>query len=252
MVLSIENYGWRITMVFIAIMFLITGPLIAFIIRKKPDINIINKLASNPKVIPNTDISAKKAIKTQPFWILAFSHLFANVSVGALSAHIFMYMTDDNGVGLDIITAGTILPFMAVLQFFGHISGGIIGDLFNKKITLPIFFVIQAISLIILAYADTYTDVIFWSVLWGIGFGMRTSTFHAFRGDFFGGKHYGTILGFNALPMGIAMMLAPVVVGYLYDVYDSYFYSLIVMSGLCIISSLLIIVINNPKKYEKN
>ncbi|KAA1298766.1 MAG: hypothetical protein EGP06_03515 [SAR202 cluster bacterium] len=71
-------------------------------------------------------------------------------------------------------------------------------------------------------------------------------------GDFFGGKHYGTILGFNALPMGIAMMLAPVVVGYLYDVYDSYFYSLIVMSGLCIISSLLIIVINNPKKYEKN
>ena len=48
------------------------------------------------------------------------------------------------------------------------------------------------------------------------------------------------------------MMLAPVVVGYLYDVYDSYFYSLIVMSGLCIISSLLIIVINNPKKYEKN
>ena len=252
MVLSIENYGWRITMVFIAILFLITGPLIALIIRKKPDINIINKLASNPKVIPNTNISAKKAIKTQPFWILAFSHLFANVSVGALSAHIFMYMTDDNGVGLDILTAGTILPLMAVLQFFGHISGGIIGDLYNKKITLPIFFVIQAISLIILAYADTYTDVIFWSVLWGIGFGMRTSTFHAFRGDFFGGKHYGTILGFNALPMGIAMMLAPVVVGYLYDVYDSYFYSLIVMSGLCIISSLLIIVINNPKKYEKN
>ena len=163
MVLSIENYGWRITMVFIAIMFLITGPLIAFIIRKKPDINIINKLASNPKVIPNTDISAKKAIKTQPFWILAFSHLFANVSVGALSAHIFMYMTDDNGVGLDIITAGTILPFMAVLQFFGHISGGIIGDLFNKKITLPIFFVIQAISLIILAYADTYTCLLYTS-----------------------------------------------------------------------------------------
>ena len=103
MVLSIENYGWRITMVFIAILFLITGPLIALIIRKKPDINIINQLASNPKVIPNTNISAKKAIKTQPFWILAFSHLFANVSVGALSAHIFMYMTDDNGVGLDIL-----------------------------------------------------------------------------------------------------------------------------------------------------
>ena len=99
--------------------------------------------------------------------------------------------------------------------------------MYNKKITLPIFFIIQALSLIILAYANSYFDVMFWSVLWGIGFGMRTSTFHAFRGDFFGGRHYGTILGINALPMGIGMMVAPVIVGYIYDLYGTYFYSLL-------------------------
>ena len=252
MVLSIENYGWRITLIIIGILFMVFGPIIASVIRKKPNLEVINKLVSNPNVIPNSNITAKNAIKTQPFWILSLSHLFANISVGALSAHIFMYMTDDNGVGLDIITAGTILPFMSVLQFFGHISGGIVGDMYNKKITLPIFFIIQALSLIILAYANSYFDVMFWSVLWGIGFGMRTSTFHAFRGDFFGGRHYGTILGINALPMGIGMMVAPVIVGYIYDLYGTYFYSLLVMSALCIISCLLIIVINNPNKYEKH
>lgn len=252
MVLSIENYGWRITLIIIGILFMVFGPIIALVIRKKPNLEVINKLVSNPNVIPNSNITAKNAIKTQPFWILSLSHLFANISVGALSAHIFMYMTDDNGVGLDIITAGTILPFMSVLQFFGHISGGIVGDIYNKKITLPIFFIIQALSLIILAYANSYLDVMLWSVLWGIGFGMRTSTFHAFRGDFFGGRHYGTILGLNALPMGIGMMIAPVIVGYIYDLYGTYFYSLLVMSALCIISCLLIIVINNPNKYEKN
>ena len=38
------------------------------------------------------------------------------------------------GVGLDTYFAGTILPIMSVLQFMGHISGGIVGDLVNKKL----------------------------------------------------------------------------------------------------------------------
>ena len=253
MVLSIESFGWRASMVYIGVLFLLSGPIIALIMRKKPDINIIEKLkSSNKKFISNKDISPKAAVKSQPFWILAFSHLFANISVGALSAHIFLYLTDENGVGLDIITAGTILPILSVLQFIGQISGGLVGDIFNKKIILPIFFIIQAIAIVILAYADSYSIVILFAVLWGIGFGMRTPIFHALRGDFFGGKHYGTILGINAFPMGIGMMLSPVIVGFVYDKYNTYYYSLIVMSALCLISCILISVIKNPLNYEKN
>ena len=253
MVLSIDKNGWRLTMVLLAIIFLFTGPILAYIVRKRPDINFLEKIKQTKKnFISNTDMPPKEALRTQAFWILAFSHLFANVSVGAISAHLFLYLTDDNGVGLDIITAGTILPIMSVLQFTGHISGGILGDIFNKKIILPIFFILQAIAIIILAYASNYSIVILFSIIWGIGFGMRTPTFHAMRGDFFGGKYYGTILGINAFPMGIAMMISPVIVGYIYDKYDTYYYSFIVMAALCIISCILISVIKNPKNYEKN
>ena len=80
---------------------------------------------------------------------------------------------------------------------------------------------------------------------------MRTPIFHAFRGDFFGGKYYGTILGLNAFPMGIGMMAAPVIVGYLYDTYNTYFYSLLVMSLLCALSCFLIVIIKNPNKTNK-
>ena len=80
---------------------------------------------------------------------------------------------------------------------------------------------------------------------------MRTPTFHAMRGDFCG-KHYGTILGINAFPMGIGMMIAPVIVGYLYDTYDTYYYSFIVMAALCILSCILISIIKNPKIMKKS
>ena len=253
MVLSMEELGWRLTLVILGFLFIFSGPLLAYVIKKRPDIEFLEKIKTSKKnYISNSDMSPKMAIKSQPFWILAFSHLFANISVGALSAHIFLYLTDETGVGLDIITAGTILPIMSVLQFMGHISGGIVGDLVNKKIILPIFFLLQAIAIIILAHAGSYYMVILFSVVWGVGFGMRTPTFHAMRGDFFGGKHYGTILGINAFPMGIGMMIAPVIVGYLYDTYDTYYYSFLVMSALCILSCILISIIKNPKNYEKN
>ena len=253
MVLSMEALGWRLTLVILGFLFVFSGPLLAYVIKKRPDIEFLEKIKTSKKnYISNSDMSPKMAIKSQPFWILAFSHLFANISVGALSAHIFLYLTDETGVGLDIITAVTILPIMSVLQFMGHISGGIVGDLVNKKIILPIFFLLQAIAIIILAHAGSYYMVILFSVIWGVGFGMRTPTFHAMRGDFFGGKHYGTILGINAFPMGIGMMIAPVIVGYLYDTYDTYYYSFLVMAALCILSCILISIIKNPKNYEKN
>ena len=253
MVLSMEELGWRLTLVILGFLFIFSGPLLAYVIKKRPDIEFLEKIKTSKKnYISNSDMSPKMAIKSQPFWILAFSHLFANISVGALSAHIFLYLTDETGVGLDIITAGTILPIMSVLQFMGHISGGIVGDLVNKKIILPIFFLLQAIAIIILAHAGSYYMVILFSVIWGVGFGMRTPTFHAMRGDFFGGKHYGTILGINAFPMGIGMMIAPVIVGYLYDTYNTYYYSFLVMAALCILSCILISIIKNPKNYEKN
>jgi MFS family permease len=253
MVLSIDKNGWRETMIYLAIIFIIAGPILSFIIKKRPDMSFLEKLKeSKRKFFSDTNMHPKEAMKTQPFWILALSHLFANISVGAISAHLFLYLTDENGVGLDIITAGTILPIISILQFFGQLSGGILGDIFNKKIIIPIFFIIQALAIVILAYASSYSIVILFSILWGIGFGMRTPVFHALRGDFFGGKYYGTILGLNAFPMGIGMMISPVIVGYFYDKYDTYYHSFIVMATLCIISCILIIVIKNPKNYEKN
>ena len=103
MVLSMEELGWRLTLVILGFLFIFSGPLLAYVIKKRPDIEFLEKIKTSKKnYISNSDMSPKMAIKSQPFWILAFSHLFANISVGALSAHIFLYLTDETGVGLDL------------------------------------------------------------------------------------------------------------------------------------------------------
>ncbi|MBI63002.1 MAG: hypothetical protein CL775_03155 [Chloroflexi bacterium] len=245
MVLSIESIGWRQTMVVLGIIFLVVGPLISLVIRKKPNLDFIIPKDS-PKKIIITNIEPRQAIRNKNFWIIAICHLLANVSVGAISAHIFLYLTDHDGVNLTIYLAGTILPLIAIISFIGQISGGILGDRYNKRIILPVLFLVQSVSLVILAFANNYFDAFLFSLLWGIGFGMRTPILHSLRGEFFGGKHYATILGLNALPMGIGMMISPVIVGFIYDSTNTYLYSLLSMAILCITASFLILLIKSP------
>ena len=245
MVLSIESIGWRQTMVVLGIIFLVVGPLISLVIRKKPNLDFIIPKDS-PKKIIITNIEPRQAIRNKNFWIIAICHLLANVSVGAISAHIFLYLTDLDGVNLTIYLAGTILPLIAIISFIGQISGGILGDRYNKRIILPVLFLVQSVSLVILAFANNYFDAFLFSLLWGIGFGMRTPILHSLRGEFFGGKHYATILGLNALPMGIGMMISPVIVGFIYDSTNTYLYSLLSMAILCITASFLILLIKSP------
>ncbi|SVC24095.1 uncharacterized protein METZ01_LOCUS276949, partial [marine metagenome] len=173
MVLSIESIGWRQTMVVLGIIFLVVGPLISLVIRKKPNLDFIIPKDS-PKKIIITNIEPRQAIRNKNFWIIAICHLLANVSVGAISAHIFLYLTDHDGVNLTIYLAGTILPLIAIISFIGQISGGILGDRYNKRIILPVLFLVQSVSLVILAFANNYFDAFLFSLLWGIGFGMRT------------------------------------------------------------------------------
>ena len=244
-VLSIESIGWRQSVIVLGIIFLVVGPLVSLVIRRKPNLDFVIPKDSLKKIII-TNIEPRQAIRNKNFWIIAICHLFANVSVGAISAHIFLYLTDHDGVNLTLYVAGTILPLMALVSFIGQISGGILGDRYNKRILLPILFFVQSISLVILAFANSFIDAIMFSVIWGIGFGMRTPILHSIRGEFFGGRHYATILGLNAFPMGIGMMLSPVIIGFVYDSTNTYFYSLLSMALLCIASSFLILLIKSP------
>tara|TARA_B100001146_G_scaffold225100_1_gene246453 strand:- start:2658 stop:3890 length:1233 start_codon:yes stop_codon:yes gene_type:complete len=244
-VLSIESIGWRQSVIVLGIIFLVVGPLVSLVIRRKPNLDFVIPKGSHKKIII-TNIEPRQAIRNKNFWIIAICHLLANVSVGAISAHIFLYLTDYDGVNLTLYVAGTILPLMALVSFIGQISGGILGDRYNKRILLPVLFFVQSISLVILAFANSFIDAIMFSVIWGIGFGMRTPILHSLRGEFFGGRHYATILGLNAFPMGIGMMLSPVIVGFIYDSTNTYLYSLLSMALLCITSSFLILLIKYP------
>ncbi|MAE80814.1 MAG: hypothetical protein CL695_04415, partial [Chloroflexi bacterium] len=158
----------------------------------------------------------------------------------------YFQLTDKSSVNLSDAAAATVIPIMAVTSFTFQMIGGFTGDRINKRILLPPLLITQAASLVVLAHATNYFGALIFAVLWGLGFGARTPMLHALRGEFFGRKHFGVILGMSAFPMAVGMMVTPVIVGWVFDRTGTYETSLYALALACIIGTITILLATKP------
>ncbi|MQG88891.1 MAG: MFS transporter, partial [SAR202 cluster bacterium] len=156
---GINTHGWRETTLVLGLLTLALGPPIAFVSGKRApeQQDLINETYSpnKPKnrdvALAQHDFTAKQALRTRAFWSISITHTLTNLSVGAISSHIYFQLTDENGVNLTDASAATIIPIMAVSSFTFQILGGLTGDRFSKRSILPILILTQGVSMVVLA-----------------------------------------------------------------------------------------------------
>jgi MFS family permease len=249
---GINNYGWRETTFVIGLITLVAGPPIAYVAGKRaPEYGelmaqVTKTQSDDAKPLTQYDFTGKEALRTRAFWSISISHTLTNLSVGAISAHIYFPLTDENAVNLSDASAATILPIMALATFSFQMVGGFVGDRINKRSILPVLILLQGSALVVLAHAENYHTAVLFALMWGIGFGARTPLLHAMRGDYFGRKHFGVILGMSAFPMGLGMMAAPVIVGRVYDNTGTYVTSFQTLAAFCVIAAVTILFASKP------
>ena len=253
MVWSINTYGWRPTVFVIGVIAIVLGPLVARLLGKRPtpeQIEEQTRSTSEPgrrsRQARLYDFTPKEALRTPAFWSISMTHMLVNLSTGAISGHLFLQLTDSNGVNLDDATASGVLPILVVTSFVFQLGGGIMGDRISKRVLVPFLLLIQGAALVILAIADSFFLAAVFAVVWGVGFGARTPLLHAMRGEYFGRRHFGTILGLSSFPMSIGITLAPFVMGWVHDIQDTYEWSLYVLAGTCVLASVTILFAARP------
>ena len=250
---GVAEFGWRPTVLVIGVIALLVGPFVAFIIGKRPtDEQIAEQTEPNSKTGRSSrqarlyDFTPREAVRTRAFWSISMTHMLVNLSTGAISAHLFLHLTDKNGVNLDDASASGVLPILVITAFMFQLGGGIMGDRMSKRVLILFMLLLQGASLVILAFADTFAMAAVFAVVWGIGFGARTPLLHAMRGEYFGRRHFGTILGLSSFPMSIGMMLAPVVMGWVHDEQGTYSGALYFLAGACALASVTIVFATRP------
>ena len=249
---GINNYGWRDTTFVMGLITLVAGPPIAYVSGKRAPayedlpLPTSKKTGPQPPPVAQYDFTLNQALHTRAFWSISLSHTLTNLSVGAISAHIFFQLTDNGGVNLSDATAATIIPIMALTSFGFQMLGGIVGDRISKRGVLPVLMLIQAVALITIAQVTSYWGALVFALLWGLGFGGRTPMLHALRGEFFGRKHFGVILGMSAFPMALGMMATPVIVGRVFDTTGTYQTTFYVLAAACLGAAMIITFATKP------
>lgn len=254
---GIQNHGWRDTVTVVGIVTLVSGPILARVLAKRlPDPASMSRLVrrttrkrrygAQPGGLGH-DFTPAEALRTRAFWGISITHMLTNFSVGALSAHLFFQLTADNGVNLSDQAAGTIVVMQTLIAFAAQITGGAVGDRVEKRYAVAVLVLIQAAGLAVLAIAGNYWMGVLFALLWGVGFGGRTPILHAMRGDYFGRKHFGTILGMSAFPMALGMTISPFIVGRVHDLQGTYETVLFVLAGAAFAASVTVLLATRPE-----
>jgi sugar phosphate permease len=253
---SITYYGWRPTVAVIGVIIWVMAIPIAWVLRNRPE-----EYGLRPDGMPRpretaasevresahpgpreADFTVGQALKTPAFWIISFAHASNALLPSILAVHLIPMLTDS---GLTLATAALVVTGFAFVQLPFRLIGGYAGDRLPKPIVLFTFSSMMSVGVLVVTMNQSMFSLILFAGLYGGGLGARTPIFTAIRGEYFGRRAYGTILGTSQLATSVFTIGAPVVVGFMFDTLGSY---VVPFTGIAVLSLLGVSIILVARK----
>ncbi len=252
----IAQYGWRTAFEVSGFAMWIVGIPMALIIRHKPeqygylpDGEIIEEPVNKQekrvtKVAPlEADFTARQALKTKAFWLIALTFLLALMATDAVAVHLAPHLESR---GFSPQLAATALGFMALVSIIGRLGFGWLGDMLDKRHALAICLTLQCIGLLILANTTSLWHVFLYLAIFSPGYGGLRPLSFAIRAEYFGRRAFGTIAGLTQLITMFGTITGPVFAGWMFDTTGSYHLSFTLLGLANIAGIALILMLKRP------
>ena len=228
---SMLQFGWRATAFASGVIVIAVGLPLASVIRRRPQDHgeTVDGLPPAPEPVagetpvnPSSQLefTARQALRTRAFWLLALGHAFALLVVTAVNVHAITHMKE--GLGYTVPEAALVITLMTVGQFVGVLLAATIGDRFQKRYVAALCMLAHALGLLLLTHATHPAQVVAFALLHGTAWGLRGPFMQAIRADYFGRNAIGTILGLSAVIIALGQVAGPMVAGVLADLTGNY------------------------------
>lgn len=241
--LSISHFGWRETATIVAIASCVIGLPISLLMRHKPsqygylpdgeirdtiykptdmpDRRSSSEIAEQDSGPSAIDFTARAALRTRTFWLLALAFSFQHIATSAVMVHIVPYL---ESVKVPTTIAATAVTGMTLFSLIGRLGFGFLGDFTDKRYLIAIALTLQAIGIFIFSFAgmDRVWLIIPFLLVYAPGFAGPIPLRPALLADYFGTRSFGTIFGWMALISMLGGVASPVIAGWIFDVMGSY------------------------------
>ena len=261
-----DRLGWRTTVIIIGLAILFINLPLTRLIRNRPeDYGLLPDgdrpeepavhssgratAAAGPTSSEQLDFTWRQAIRTRSFWLISIGHGFTSMVLIALMAHLAPMLTDR---GYSLQTAAYVITAYTVVSMVFQIIGGYVGDRVPKRLALFVFTWIQASGVFLLTFGPATLAVAYgFALLFGIGFGGRNPLTVSIRGEYFGRKNFGMIMGLSQVPMNVLLLAAPVFAGVVRDVTGEYTFAFGVLASLNMVGGTMFLLANRPRLVQR-
>jgi sugar phosphate permease len=257
----ILNFGWRETMIVSGIIVIPIGVPLAWIMRARPeDYGYLpdGDMPGSPAQDPMEDQESQaatgelastigQALRSRSFWFLGTAHAASLTAWGALRVNMIPALVD---IGLDEQTAANILAMSLIIAGAGRLIGGFMGDMLGTRRVLVVTFLLQAIAVMILAFASTIAHALVFAVTFGLSFGARGTLMTMLRGDVFGRTNFSRLAGLMDPLSMVGVVISPVFAAFIYDTTGSYRIAFLAIAAVVAMGTFLVLGIRIPQRPE--
>ena len=256
--------GWRTTFQLLGIFsMLLTVPMIMIIRRQPEDIGLLpdgerpRLQVADPSVLgphhpapareqdQEESWSAREALKTKSYWLLAFTILMFTMASTGISFNIVPY-TQEN-TGLSSAQAIGVLSLSTALAL-GNPIWGYVSNTVNPRYSVIAVTVFMALLIIYLSIIQSAPAAYTFGILWGIGMGGLEVLTYVLLARYFGRASFGSITGairpFEAAGLG----LGPILGGAIFDLTGTYHGLFIASISGFIVAGVLLFLAVQPTK----
>ncbi len=241
----ISNYEWRTSYIIVGIISLILIVLIAQLFQRDPQSrgqlpdggmeekhNNLNSAAEG--------LSFQEALRTKQLWMLPVIFLGVGFSIYAMVVHIVIHAT---GLGILETSAVNILALAGGANIVARLMIGNVVDRIGSRPALIIGLSAMLTALVWLQFANELWMLYLFGAIFGFAWGGSSVPMSPIIAELFGLKAHGVLFGFVDIGFAVGATIAPVLIGYIFDVTSSYqlgFLICAVLSAIGLILALLL------------
>ena len=197
----------------------------------------------NNRDLPAPDIRIRDIFRYPQFYMLWFMFCFIAGTgltfVNHLDTISRAYFSFERGF--------LVVSVFAFFNAWGRIIAGLVSDRIGRKNAMTLFYSFMFLTLIWIVFMRTPLVLFVAVAIIGLSYGSIFSLFPASVSAFFGEKNFGLFYGliFSSMTVGA---IFPLFTGYLYEQRGDFTISFLVLSGFCMLTVVLSLLIKNPAK----
>jgi predicted MFS family arabinose efflux permease len=198
------QHGWRAAVFALAVILaVVTIPLHFGVLRRRTQRSAQSVAASKP-------LPLGQILRRPGFWRVSAAFAFSAFTWVAMATYLIPYLISHH---YSAAFAAVIVSIMGASQIVGRILLLVVYRWLGDQWTIPSFFLLQTVGLVVLLLASSPWEVGVFAFLFGVGFGGSYPARATVVADRFGTTAYGQINGIIAFLMTLTAALGLVAMG---------------------------------------